>query len=133
MTLEEWFKTILAKYPRIALTGGPSVGKTTLSGIVADRPVFHSDDFKHYDWSQASAVMAAAVNLQPGPLVVEGVAVPRALRKGMLIDAVVLLRKPRMKQATGQISMTKGIFTVLEQWRLEHLDIPIISPPRGIA
>lgn len=50
MTRRLWFKDLLKKYKRIAITGGSKGGKTTLSRIAehARRKVFHSDDFKVY-------------------------------------------------------------------------------------
>lgn len=130
--LEEWFIDQLHRYPRVALVGGSGTGKTTLSLVAQDRPVIHSDAFKHLDWSEASAEMAKRVNEHPGPLLVEGVAVARALRKGMKVDAVILLRKARRSQLKGQLSQEAGIFTVLEEWRKENLHVPIISPPKDL-
>ena len=64
---------------RIAITGGPQTGKTTLAATLG-APVIHGDDFIELGWSQSSQALAHAMRT-PGPWVAEGVQVPRALRK----------------------------------------------------
>lgn len=132
MTLEQWFLGVLARYPRVGLVGGSGTGKSTLSIVCQDRPVLHSDDFKHLDWSAASEEMARKANEQPGPVLVEGVAVARALRKGMRVDAVVLLKRPRRVQSRGQVVQEKGIYTVLAEWQKANPTAPVLIPPKEV-
>lgn len=74
---------------RIAIVGGPNTGKTTLAGTLG--PYLSTDDVKDMGWSESSAEVATWLQSDDdvlyGPdLIVEGVAVPRALRK--YLDAV---------------------------------------------
>lgn len=123
------FKRVFDQFQRVAITGAPSCGKTTLAKMVTDRPVFYSDDFKHLPWSEASAEVANVVNNHSGACVVEGVAVARALRKGMKVDAVIYMKRPKIEQKPGQIAMGKGIRTVFDEWRATHPDVPVFAEP----
>jgi len=70
---------------RIAIAGVPRGGKTTLALHLAAQhgyPVVHADDFISMGWSEASAHVARRL-VSPGPYIVEGVSVVRALRKAM--------------------------------------------------
>lgn len=118
-----WFADILSKHPRVAVTGGPKTGKTTLCAGVTDRPVLHTDDFKHLEWSEASQAVVLASNDTRGSLVIEGVAVPRALRKGMQVDAVVMLDGAHEPLSKGQAAMAAGVWTVLQKWREANPDV----------
>ena len=64
---------------RIAITGGPQTGKTTLAATLG-APVIHGDDFIELGWSQSSQALAHAMRTR-GRGFAEGVQVPRALRK----------------------------------------------------
>jgi hypothetical protein len=122
---------------RICIAGGPRTGKTTLAGrlIATDpvdfmsaargatspadlNPVRHTDNLMHLGWSEASEAAALWFD-EPGPWIVEGVAVPRALRKwlaahpeGKPCDVVHWLEEPRDLRSKGQIAMGKGCETV---------------------
>lgn len=101
------FKTILSKHKRIAIVGGPKVGKTTLAKLATDRPVHHNDDGKHIPWEDQPAYWKAAVTGQDS-FVLEGVQAARALRKGLEVDAVIELTKPHVELSKGQAAMHKG-------------------------
>jgi len=121
---------MLQKYDRVAIVGGPQVGKTTISRRIKDRPVLHSDDFKHLDWSAASQEMAERANAVKGKVAVEGVAAARAIRKGMRVDAILVLQEPVVKQLKpGQATMTKGVHTVLAEVRKMFPDLPVLTAP----
>ena len=124
-----WFLDTLRQYQRIAIAGGPRTGKTTLSTRVTDRPVVHGDDFIALGWSQASEALAAQVNASVGPLVVEGVQVPRALRKGMAVDVVIWLERPYVTQTPEQAIMAKGCRTVFDEWRAANPTVPVVYAP----
>lgn len=103
---------------RIAITGGPLTGKTTLAPTLGS-PVIHGDDFMHLGWSQSSQALAHAMR-DPGPWVAEGVQVPRALRKMLEArpdvkpcDRLIILTTPYTAQGEGQRRMSLGIDTVL--------------------
>ena|SRR5437762_14030959 len=123
---------------RILITGGPSTGKTTLARRLSQQhgiPVFHSDDLIGiHHWSGASDEVKRWIE-QPGPWIIEGVAVPRALRKwyaehgeqGTPADSVIWLQEPHIKHTPGQATMAKGLQTVWEQVQplLEGSGVPI--------
>lgn len=125
---------------RIAITGGPRTGKTTLaSRIGGDWHGSGLDSFEirgtddligKFDWSDASAEVATWFDA-PGPWIIEGVAVSRALRKWMAnhpggpppVDRVIYLSEPHESLSTGQASMAKGVRKVhdeIEPWLNEH-------------
>ena len=132
---------------RIVICGGPRTGKTTLASAVAkemwlvtpepdigERPdpaVRHSDDLiGTLDWSAASAKVATWLD-GPGPWIIEGVALARALRKWREahpgepppVDRVIRLTTPHVELSKGQAVMAKGEATVwaeIEPWLSEH-------------
>lgn len=136
---------------RICITGGPRTGKTTLALRLADDvnmtpgirtagvvDVRHTDDLiekcKHLGkeaWSEASRIASTWLD-EPGPWIIEGVAVSRALRKWRdahpgerpPVDRVIYLAAPHEKLTPGQATMANGIETVhshdVEPWLLEN-------------
>ncbi len=107
------------------MTGGPWVGKSTLADSVTDRRVIHADDYKDLEWSMASLrVMAEAVG--ETDFVAEGVRVAHALRKGLQVDAVVYLTRPKKRlEKPGQVSMSKAVRTVFDQWHAANRHVPV--------
>jgi hypothetical protein len=109
---------------RILITGGPKTGKTTLSAqlhLLMGAQAAHTDDLIPLGWSAASEETALWM-AQPGPWIIEGVAVPRALRKwlaanptGKPADKVIFLGKPWQELSPGQLAMTKGLVTVWKE------------------
>ena len=109
---------------RIAITGGPKTGKSTLAVKLAAETglaVTGTDDFASLGWSEAS--QAVADHLGKGlPGITEGVAVPRALRKALVaspdskpIDKLIVLASPKAPRTPGQVTMGKGVHTVLDE------------------
>jgi hypothetical protein len=119
---------------RILIAGWPLTGKSTYAHALATRQAmgsWHSDSreldrtaphcgtmCRHVasglDWSDASAEVATWFG-KPGPWIIEGVAVPRALRKwlqahptGRPCDVVRYLRVPFVPLNAGQSAMAKG-------------------------
>ena len=126
---------------RVAITGGPRSGKTTLSGQFLDRgyTVKHTDDLiGNWDWSEASHQASHWFNL-PGPLCIEGVAVPRALRKFLArcdakpLDRLVILEGAMVPRNDRQAFMSKGIDTVLAEIlpKLKARGVEIVTLPVG--
>lgn len=122
---------------RIVIIGGPRTGKTTLarelmeSERIAVGCSFHTDDLINLGWSEASQHVADEWLTQPGPWIIEGVAVVRALRKWRdahpgeppPVDRVIRLTTPHVALEGGQIAMLKGEHTVwrqIEPWLREH-------------
>lgn len=64
---------------RTLIVGWPGTGKTTLAKKLSESPR-STDDVKHLDWSAASSEVSKWLD-EPGPWVIEGVTIPRALRK----------------------------------------------------
>lgn len=116
-TLPTWLPPLLRIYPRIAITGGPKAGKSTLAALVKTRPIIHTDDFAKLGWSEASAAVVKHCNELPPYFLVEGVAVPRALRKGLKVDCVIWLVGAHDTLTVPQESMAKACKTVFEEWR----------------
>lgn len=107
---------------RLLVTGWPRTGKTTLADKLG-LPVHHTDDLKDLGWSEASEAVSKFLD-EPGPWCIEGVAVPRALRKWLArnpdaplpFDRLVVLGvEPYAELLKGQVSMGKGVLTVLEE------------------
>ncbi len=104
---------------RLCIAGVPRAGKTTLAG--QGPHVRHTDDVKGEDWSEASEAVSHWLD-EPGPYTIEGVAVPRALRKwlarnptGKPCDVVVWMGTPLMDLSPGQATMGKGALTVMSE------------------
>ncbi len=120
------FKRVFDKFDKVAITGGPKVGKTTLAKMIIDRPVLHTDDQRgETEWSKQSENVMVMVNAQHGKCVIEGVRVPHALRKGMKVDAVIYLTHPWVEQTPRQFGMSKAVRTVFNEWRASHPDVPV--------
>jgi hypothetical protein len=81
-----------------------------------------TDELIDLGWSEASQAASEWFD-EDGPMVVEGVAIPRALRKWLErnpgdskpVDKVVLLTAPHEDLSRGQQSMTKGLHTVWDK------------------
>ncbi len=116
---------------RIVITGGPTTGKTTLAKRMGGGR--STDEVMGLGWNDASAEVSTWFD-RPGPWIIEGVAIARALRKwrernpgkDAPIDKLIRLTKPRQDLNVGQISMGKGIDTVLKgimPWLRETVEI----------
>lgn len=102
---------------RTAIAGIPKSGKTTLANNLSDNAV-HTDDFIHLGWSPASKAISLLFD-KPDPLIIEGVTIPRALRKwlqqhptGKPVDQVIFLNIPHIPLSPGQHNMAQGCRTV---------------------
>lgn len=109
---------------RVLITGAPNTGKTTLAAQLEAHgyAVHHGDSLiGTYSWSDASQEIASWFS-RPGPWVIEGVQVPRALRKwlaahpqGSPADTLLWLTEPFIPLTAKQEAMAKGMLTVGEQ------------------
>jgi hypothetical protein len=127
-----WFHALMQKHKRIAIAGGPKCGKTTLAATIdVGFMAIHGDDSIKLGWSESSQMLADYVNSQGEfwPLVVEGVQVPRALRKGMRVDCVIWLSHPHEALTKQQEAMAKGCGTVMREWLGDREMIPIEGVP----
>ncbi len=107
------------------ITGWPKTGKTTTAdNWPGTATVIHTDDYIDLGWSEAS--LAVCQDLEKhhaqgtSDLVIEGVAVPRVLRKFIArnpgkrpCDRLIILGTPHEALSAGQEGMGKGHDTVL--------------------
>lgn len=137
---------------RIVILGGPKTGKTTLAGglqrdltnyfgPLSTGQVRHTDDLIHLGWSEASQAAALWLD-EPGPWIIEGVAVVRALRKwrdahpgaAPPVDRVIRLATPlpHVEISSGQAAMAKGEYTIwreIRAWLIDHgIEIDVRDP-----
>ena len=99
---------------RVCIIGPPRSGKTTLASTMTN--VRHTDDLIGIlDWSAASEHVADEWLMSPGPWVIEGVAVVRALRKwlashsnGKRCDRVIVMTQTHVELSKGQAAKAKG-------------------------
>ena len=114
----------MGSHQRVLVVGGPRVGKSTLSELAGDRlgvRPHHTDDTIGLGWSGASAEVAQWFD-RPGPWIIEGVALPRALRKWLLAhpegkpcDLIFWSNRSKVARNEGQRTMAKGVETVWVQ------------------
>ena len=123
-------QVIAQRYQRIAIVGGPKTGKTTLAKTFRDRPVISTDDYIALDWADVPAKVIEAAGAAGPSFVVEGVQTARALRKGLAVDAVVVLTTPKQQLTSGQMVMTKGVSTVFAEWKAANPNAVIAAEPR---
>lgn len=115
---------ILRTHKRVAIVGGPKTGKTTLSQGVTDRPVLHTDDNMAQPWEDQPHIIIAQADGKES-FVVEGVQAGRALRKGLEVDAVVVLNQPKVTRTEGQERMAKGCDKILRDWESQSPGVPV--------
>lgn len=111
----------MAESTRLLIAGVPRAGKTTLAmqlGKSLGIDVRHTDSLVGLGWSESSAAAAKWIE-DPGPWIIEGVAVPRALRKwlaaresGVLCDELRWMPNSWVRHTPGQATMAKGCITV---------------------
>lgn len=109
---------------RVAIAGVPRAGKTTLAARFPGLSL-HTDNLIDLGWSEASEAAAVWFD-ERDPFVIEGVAVPRALRKwlaahpeGKPCDRLFWLERPLQELSPGQARMAKGCLTVWHEVRPE--------------
>ena len=106
---------------RVAIAGVPRSGKTTLARTIAKEwkvAIWQTDSLIGLGWSEASEAASLWFD-DPGVRIIEGVAIPRALRKwlkrnpeGKPVDKIIYLSKPHVALSKGQRRMAKGCMTV---------------------
>lgn len=126
MTTAEQLRRALTQHQRIAIAGVPRAGKTTLSTLVKDRPVLHTDDFIGDDWDNVPARVAGKVPL--GACVIEGV---RALAVAKLlgdVTCVIWLDQPHesVRYTPEQARAAKGRRTNFAKWLAENRDVEVV-------
>lgn len=112
---------------RLLIAGVPRSGKTTLSAELESKhrcAAMHTDDLiGKLDWSEVSRHVAEDWFTRAGPWVIEGVAVPRAIRKWFRdmrrtdapCDRLIWMPVPRLELSAGQRAMAKGCISVYDE------------------
>jgi hypothetical protein len=116
---------------RILITGVPKSGKTTICEKY-DGKILHTDDLiGQMEWSEISLEVSNWFNNDYD--VIEGVTVPRALRKwlanggvGKPCDKIIVLTKPKINVTPQQIGMGKGVLSVLDEVKGELMTRGVI-------
>jgi hypothetical protein len=139
MTLDE-----ALALPRVAITGGPHTGKSSLARRIADgRLVMHTDPDELPEEIRAmlaklperdrwSALSAEVVRRLAGVerFAVEGIRVAHALRKGLQVDAVVwctrVFPKPGHPRKPKHEQTAKSIATVFQDWLASRPGVPVV-------
>lgn len=103
---------------RLLIAGGPKTGKTTLANTYHECLIRHTDDLVDLNWNAQSDEIVHWLD-EPGPWVIEGAAVVRALRKwlrshpeGLPFDQLIYLTKPMIESTYWQRVMAKGAHTI---------------------
>lgn len=100
------------------------MGKTTLASLARDRPVIGTDKYKPMPWELIPQQMIADVQGMD-TFLIEGVQAARALRKGLEVDAVVVLTRPKVERKAGQIAMAKAVQTIFNEWHANNRHVPV--------
>lgn len=119
-------RSLLDAHPRVALLGGPDSGSKELAHTICEgRPIFYASDYDRGDWKGIPGAIRDALTSIDSFLLVGGVHVARALRKGLEVDGILYLdHRDRLSSQTNTIFM---------EWRRTHLLVPVISPDRYYA
>jgi len=129
------WRKLLEVYPRIALTGVVNSGKTLLleegGPGTPPREVVHTDQLKRSDWPSIPLKICSELSGKES-FIVAGTQVPRCLRKGLEVDAVVWLDSPRTFLSPRQQAFGKGIRQIMHKWRHQHPEIPVYFSPRAL-
>lgn len=110
---------------RTLITGWPKAGKSTLAAELASQrgitPIATDSLMNTHEWSEASEAISYWFD-EPAPWIIEGVVIPRALRKWHHrhpnqqppFDELIIMPTPKLEgMKAGQISMGRGIDTVI--------------------
>lgn len=121
--------------PRVLITGAPNTGKSQLAVELSAEVVQarEADDLIDKsdpgNWSKVSQELADVWFQEPGPWVIEGVQVPRALRKwleanptGCPCETIIWLHTPLQRLNTQQVAMLKGMVKVWAEIKNQLID-----------
>jgi hypothetical protein len=115
---------ILRTHRRIAIVGGPRTGKSTLAAQVRDRPVIATDDTKDHPWEDQPEIAKRRVEGHES-FCLEGVQAARALRKGLEVDAIIVLTEPKEARSKGQRAMAAGQEKIIREALAMHPGVTV--------
>ena len=132
----------MAEGTRIAICGGPRVGKTSFARSLASEhgaPAVSTDDFMGAPWPAIPDLVLAQLRNLPA-WILEDTQAARVLRRWLNepaanpgLTCVYWLEKPLVELRDGQASMAKGVATVFADVRpkLYKLGVPVFPglPP----
>jgi len=105
----------------VAVAGFPGAGKTyTADAWVAEAgaTVVRTDDWTSLAWiAQPGAVLEALRNVSADVVIVEGVTVPRLLKRGWTPDLVVWVEHPDTDGESRHRAIRGSIMSSWRQWR----------------
>lgn len=115
----------LAPDARVVIVGAPRSGKTTIAKVLSERhliPALHTDDVIRSKWSRQSEIVSEWFD-KDGPWIIEGMSVPRALRKWIAAHPgeprpytrAICCWDPYVPLLPGQASMARGARTIWSQ------------------
>lgn len=118
---------------RVLIIGWPGTGKTTLAAEMGGGR--STDELISLGWSGASEEASRWFDA-PGPWIIEGVAIPRALRKWRErnpgkrppVDRIIRLTKLQKELQAEAVAMGKGLDTIyaeIQSWLNDHVKIEV--------
>lgn len=118
---------------RVLICGVSRAGKSTLANIIAGGGrLLSADSLLNKPWSEQSEIVAQWMD-EPGPWVIEGTTVARAVRKwlrthpvGTPCDQFIWLDTPREHLSPGRLSLAKGTRTIM-------LEVAPVLAERGVT
>ena len=122
------FQVILDRYPRVALAGAISSGKSLLlDGVEADRVALHSDKLReNADFKDAIQAMVDQLKGEPRFIAV-GMLVPHAMMRGLEVDAVVWLNESR-----AHAGPSTGLREIIGEWSWGYPTVPVYYVDRAL-
>ncbi len=117
----------MTQWKKLAIVGGPNAGKTTFAASLPFpkfyRPIFHTDSFMNLPWEDQPAAIIEYLDDRDA-FIIEGVQVARALRKGLMVDAVIFIRGTRSLLTSRQEIMRKMVVKVFDDWQETNTKVP---------
>lgn len=119
------FSSLLKRHPRLALSGVVKSGKSLLTDLeTPDRLVLHTDELQGHQWEDIPDVVLQTLAAEKEFLLV-GTQVPRVLRHGLKVDALIWLNAPLETLTPRQQAFGRGIRKIMHHWRRENPKIPV--------
>jgi len=100
----------------VAIAGLPNAGKTFITDRASEHYKFHTDDFVHqYDWLSLPQGVIDAIG-DKDQWLVEGMQVPRLLKRGLKPELVVWMDNPKVRLSPKQAGLGRQMWKAFEDW-----------------